>query len=400
MKRRLKISIVLFLFSCGAQENKTESNSSNENYEEETQSEIVRIPNHPNVNPNQTEYTTFLDAKINDSINSIHSIGVQLALVSFYDWLKESGAEVDQLEVLNSMLKADKNKPGYLLDASSFVAAAGLQPETGIKVSKELSEKFGIDYDQKDGTFLVYSYLQKNIEFIENLDVTNKQFNGEDVYYIESNDNAWDQVNVYFYAWKDESGFSKGDFILELFTKDKNDRVIIAQVKPEKTLDATWKKIEKKINDQSIEVKVVLDYGTGTFTFPHRMSGTDYFAMPAIDFTIEQEIPELQGATFKLQNENKKVEITQHSFSFRIDNYGIVLLEEVWGSDTSSAPDEIIIELPSLIIKRPFMIAMQRKELNNEGKSENSLENLLHVPYFLAWINNTSVMVPYLEKEE
>jgi len=391
--------LIISLFSCAQEEKKTGNNPVDDRADRIEKTDTIKIPEGPlNINPDKTEYATFSNVRINDSVNTIHSVGVQLALQAFYKWLKESGAEVDQLETLNYMLMADKNNPDYLLDYASYVAHAGEQPETGIKVSKELAAKFGIDYARPDSTFLIYSYLQKNIKFRENLDVTDNKFKGEKVYFIESNENARDQVNVYYYAWNDENGFSAGDFIVELFTNDTSERVIVAQVKPEKTLDATWKKIESKINDKLVDVKVQTEAGTGTFTFPHRMNENDYFAMPAVDLKMEREIPELQGKTFVVNGRNKSVDASNHSIYFRFDNYGIILIEEVYATDSAAPDEEIIIELPPLVVKHPFMIAMKRSTLNTEGKS-GAKKTVQHLPYFLSWINNTSVMIPYPKNE-
>lgn len=379
------IIIVVFLFSCGEGEKKTENNSDEVENETEIQSDTIKIPAGPiNINPDKTEYATFSNATINDSVNTIHSLGVQLALVAFHNWMKETGAEVDQLEVLDHLLQAGKNNPEYLLDNASFVAHAGEQPEAGIKVSKELAAKFGIDYERPEGSFLIYSYLQKNIEFRENFNVTNDLFKGNDVYYIETNEKKWDQVTVYYYAWKDENRFSEGDFIVELYTKDSNDRVIIAQVKPEKSLDATWKKIESKMLEPFSEKKIMTKEDHDSFVFPHRMSGQDYFSMPAIDLKLEREIPELQEKTFKVKGKQKEIEFTDHSIYFRFDNFGIILIEETFATDEAMMEEEKL-ELPPIIVNRPFLISMERRKLNTEGKA--GAKKKYRAPSLFPWLD-------------
>lgn len=400
MKYYLNFLFLLLVFSCGENKTETDSTTDAESGANNTvQTDTIRIPDGPiNINPDKTEYATFSNTAIKDSVNTIHSLGVQLALVAFYDWLKETGAEVDQIEALNYMLMADKNYPGFLLDKNSYVTKAGPLPEIAEPLMKELKEKFNKDLEIPDASFLVYSYLQKNIEFRENLDVTDREFKNEKVYYIYTNENKWDQCNVYYYAFEKDNQFDQGDFIVELYAKDTSDRIFVAQVKPEKTLEATWKKIESKIIDNPYEVRVKTEEGTGVFEFPHRMNGDDFFAMPAIDLMLERSVPELEGTTLKVKGEKKSLDYTSHNLYFRFDNYGVILIEEVKAVD-SAAPEEFTLTLPPLVVERPFMITLKRSVIDY-GDSVGAKRNIKHLPYFMAWINNTSVMIPYNNKEK
>lgn len=385
MKKITGLFILLILFICSCNNETSETYSSKEEKDYEGEYVSNEIPEGPiNINPDSTLFAPFDDEKIESGMNSIYSIGIQLA----WDAFKINANGNTQPVKKNSWIeKLNKRNADGLLSPESYIAVADKMPEAAIQIKKEFQEKFGIDKELPEGiTYLIYSFLYKSIQFKDLFEVNERKFNNKNVFYFETNYESFHQVIAHYYAYENGNNFKEGDFIVELIPENKNDEIFIAKMDQPSTLNAGWKKIKNQLNKKYRFNTVIEDYEGKTkkafFDFPHNFEAGDFFTMPAIDLLLEQTIPELNNTSFK--NFEHSIDTTFHFLNFRFDNKGIILVEEFGAVECEEEPI-IELKLPALYCDEPFLIVLKEK---------NAKE-----PYFMMWVSNTKVMIPFVNDE-
>lgn len=260
------------------------------------------------------------------------------------------------------------------LDENSYVALAGLASE-GIyeKIQKELEKKFKgqanpelLDSTPKM-TWVTYAYLFKELpfqwaftRFHERLIFGN--------YYVDSFG-----INQLTNIQKDEVKMAsqvtildynnEDDFVIELKTQVKEDRLILAKVSPEKTLRDIISVVEKRIE------KAV----------PTQMDEMSDLFVPVLDFDILHEYSELYSHpihTIDKKLDGTEITVALQSTRFRLDERGAILKSESIFA-AGLAPRNLVFD-------KPFLILLKRYDAQN--------------PYFALWIGNTELLVPLQKK--
>ena len=259
------------------------------------------------------------------------------------------------------------------LDQASYVAMAGLAKE-GIygKIRKQLEEKFHGQASPEllesipPMDWIAYAYLFKALpfEWAFTRFHSNLRFEG---YYVDSFGIKqlmdFDPAEVRMASQVlilDHRG--SDDFVVELKTKAKDDRLILAKVLPQATLGDTVTMVERRI----VNAK------------PMKMGLTGDLYVPVLNFDIFQEYQELYG--HRIRTSDKHIDGTAigyvaQSVRFRLDETGAVLKSEA-----------LIIpaEGGKLIFDKPFLILLKRREVKN--------------PYFALWIGNAELLIPIEKK--
>jgi hypothetical protein len=237
------------------------------------------------------------------------------------------------------------------LDKSSYVAVAGLASKgTYEKIRRELNAKFHGEASpnllpllrdaSKDG-FITYAYLFKELpfrwrfnRFHDDFEFQEKEVDSFGVRHYSSgkrNDARMaSQVAVLDYIDND-------DFIVELKTRSKEDRLLLAKVAPRATLADTI----AAVNDRVASVE------------PAPMqNGTDLL-IPVLNFDILQQYRDLEDRRISSSYrklDGKELFVAAQSIRFRLDERGAVLKSEGGGGGGFGSPKE------RLVFDKPFEV--------------------------------------------
>jgi len=149
------------------------------------------------------------------------------------------------------------------------------------------------------------------------------------------------------------------DFVIELQTRSKDDRLILAMVRPAKTLGATaegvWRRVER--------------------TKPQRMVLSDRLEIPVLDFDLARaysEIVDLHVVSNNKRVDGQRVVFANQTIRFRLDERGAVVKSE--------AATGLFGGGRAYIFSRPFLILLRRRQAK--------------APYLAMWIGNAELLVP------
>jgi hypothetical protein len=218
--------------------------------------------------------------------------------------------------------------------------------------------------------FVAYSYLFKNLQFpqvFEENDPLNFGPNGTAVKsfgFIANKDKlapgVFRQVKIYDYQ-------GPNDFIIKLKTKDPQDELILAEIAPGATLQATIDTVLKRMTTGS------------AVTAAQR----DKLSIPKLNFDLRTDFPELEGLTLKpgpnTPVKNLVTSEVKQLVRFQLNEKGAVLKSEATMVMTASALG-IPLDIHEMIFSQPFLILM---------KQADSAQ-----PYFAMWVGNTSLLTP------
>ena len=265
------------------------------------------------------------------------------------------------------------------LDEASYVALAGYVRD-GIfdAIPKALQEKFGRratphylpppNVTPRPQDIVGYAYLFKHLEFavpFERLD-ERLDFSGLALPafglgpYKRSQDRILPQVLILDYVGPD-------DFIIELATKSKGDRLILAKVAPGATLGKTVADVQKRA-----------DAPARTAAVPG-----DRLAAPLLNFDITRTYDELYAAgTLVATNPDIAKDLwvlsAIQNVRFQMDERGVRLRSEshlALGCSAHTEPQPQHV----MIFNRPFLILLKRVGARD--------------PYFALWIDNAELLV-------
>lgn len=156
---------------------------------------------------------------------------------------------------------------------------------------------------------------------------------------------------------------SESDFIIELKTKAKKDRLILAKVAPSDTLSGTISEVRRRAaTSRSTE-----------------MQEEETLRIPVFDFDLLREYTELHGLRIDSKTEalsGQRLARASQRIRFRLDQDGVALLSEA-SIDTFGAPPRLFL------FDKPFLVLLQRANAKN--------------PYFALWVANAELMVPFEE---
>lgn len=342
--------------------------------EKKTHNDIAGVPDlKANVGDlKQTIITPHLEQSIVPGTNVLWCNTFQLAWNEFIDLtggpiVMESAPSM--VSILNKRMASKED-----LDEASYVAMAGLAGE-GIyeKIRKALEEKFKgqANPDLFETTpqmeWVAYAYLFKQLPFKWAFTRFHKnlKFEGYNVDSFGIAQLLGSQRNEVRMARQviilDHR--NNNDLIIELKTQAEDDRLILAKIPPEASLDETINTVEKRIQNAK----------------PKKMGEMENLYIPVLNFDILRGYSELCGhpirtADKKLDGTN--IVIAAQSVRFRLDERGAVLKSE--------AMMAFGLTSKNLVFDKPFLILLKRRDAKR--------------PYFALWVGNAELLVPVAKK--
>jgi hypothetical protein len=169
------------------------------------------------------------------------------------------------------------------------------------------------------------------------------------------------QVEV-LYKWRDRDTMMMGphEYALDLCKKSNPNQIIVAVIKPEKTLALTVKKLERQMLNYSYKSRIFQEFGPN-----------DAFIVPNIFFKVLHHFKELEGKT--LQNKRFKgypVSEALQMIQFKLDRSGVELKSEA---------KMICMPIPAYyFFNKPFLVYMKKR-----GAKQ---------PFFVMWVDNAELL--------
>ncbi len=318
----------------------------------------------------ETFITAHLDAKIETGRNLLWCATFQLA---WNELCKLTGGpiEIDGAPEFARSLNARSVEAGDL-DAKSFVAMAG-KVEDGIleEIARALEEKFeGLASPEllpapgalPTSWWVTYAYLFKHLPF----EFAFTRWNRPAMFGQKSV--AAFGIDQYFRRQKAEIKMasqvsiidfkSNDNFLIELKTRSKDDRLILAKIPPAKTLAATIEVVHARLAE-----------GKRT-----AMGEMETLWIPVLDFDVLRDYTEIIARDEK--ETGLPIVVARQSIRFRLDETGAVLKSEAIGALGARAN--------SYLFNKPFLILLERRDAHN--------------PYFALWVDNAELLVPFAKK--
>ena len=225
----------------------------------------------------------------------------------------------------------------------------------------EMKETSKVDFRDDDPLgFIAYAFLKKEVEFIDKfVERDPSSFNGSgNVKYfgtMDSNEAGRETVLVLYYN-------DPQDFAVQLKCKQEGDELILARVKPERTLAETIQSVEKKTGDST----------------PAEMSLEDKILIPVIDFDLEHHFSDLVGARLGGKLSGQFIADAVQFIKYNLDAEGARLRSEAAIHTFRCA---IMNYNRSMMFNEPFLLYMKQSGSD---------------PYFAMWVHDDT----YLSKGE
>jgi len=267
------------------------------------------------------------------------------------------------------------------ISEKDYIALAGTKEDNIVRrINKMLAEKFPYEKPVTIELFkedvLLYAYLHKNLKFKNVFHIYDDvmTFNTEKeegdiesfgIYRPENEDALKEQAEILYVSYADEGKHGKyvaSSVILELKTKDPDDRLILACIEPKETLLKTVENAEQLIKDFKPEYRDQKKFSD--------------LRIPKFDLDIKKEYDEFKGKKFMnpaLSLQGWYIREATQSIKFRLDEKGALLSSFVM----FIAPMGLLP--PDIVFNRPFLIYIKE----DKGKH----------PYFAMWVGNSDLMV-------
>lgn len=312
-----------------------------------------------------TVVTPHLECEITPGKNALYCATFQIAWNEF----RNSPGGSMQFSGVSEMVKIldKKTVTRQDLDETSYVAMAGRatsdSSDIRAKIARELNRKFAGAASPgllsklnsvSDGAWVAYAYLFKQLPFewafdrlerslsfggheVENFGI--RQFLREQVNEVR----AASQVLVY-------DNRAPDDFIVELKTRSKSDRLILAKVHPGRTLGETIVAVQNRMKQHK----------------PGSMEPLSDLLIPVIDFDVLRQYGELLG-------QGSPLVVAEQQIRFKLNEQGAILKSEAVMARALSNKN--------LVFDKPFLVMIQRTDAKQ--------------PYFALWVDNAELLVPF-----
>jgi hypothetical protein len=270
-----------------------------------------------------------------------------------------------------------KSFTGRDLDEECYVALAGFVRD-GIyrDIDKALKTKFkGQATPRYKPTTLprpqdiaAYAYLFKNMEFAEPFERMDDKltFKGQPVAAFGMGEDfkpghvlLCPQISILDYKDPD-------DFVIELITKTKGERIVLAKIRPQKTMDSTILAVQSRTKTAK----------------PSEAIPGDVLKVPKLNFDITRKYEEIEGLRLVAKNPKVAKDLlllsAVQNTRFQMDEKGVRLKSEAHLAFGCAAN---ITPLPQhvMIFDKPFLIMLQRADAKT--------------PYFALWVDNADILV-------
>jgi hypothetical protein len=155
------------------------------------------------------------------------------------------------------------------------------------------------------------------------------------------------------------------EFAIDLCRTSKTSRIVVARIKPEKTLQAAFARVGRE---------------ESSYTGPDGIEPHDFLAVPDMCWRLVHRFAELEGKKVLNSGLNEQLlEVARQGIAFRLDYRGADLESEAVLTATTSS-----IVPTQFVLDRPYLVFMQKRGSRS--------------PYFAMWVDNAELLSPWTAK--
>ncbi|KNY25180.1 dockerin type I domain-containing protein [Pseudobacteroides cellulosolvens] len=312
----------------------------------------------------------YADYNITPGRNIVFCSTFQIA----WDQLKKEVGE--DVILTGKPLTADFLNKGFdwsnSISKNSYLAAGG-KGNIVDGINSNLKAMFGEDapiVEKVDpGKYIFYAFLLKEMKFAT-------AFVDTDPIYFKDSSGKTEQVKS-FGIRKD--GYTKykdlvkqvqlfdyknnDDYIVKLLPEDTNEEIILAKVKPDDTLNNTYKAVMDRINNST----------------PSNLGLTDTIRIPEVDLYMEKDYEELKSTITNGTLKYCRIEKAYQNVKFNLDKEGAKLASEAIIVVATPGMGPHVDTSKHLVFDKQYMICLKQKDAQN--------------PYLLIWVDNPDILV-------
>lgn len=315
-----------------------------------------------------------LDADHEKGKNLMYCATVQLAWNELIGFLK-GDVELDTNPSAAQKLNRGEFKKEMLDDASYYVFA-GMGPGAPQRMTEELARKFNgaaspklIPEKMKSNDFVTYSYLYKNLAFRVPLYAYPNAFrfaDGRVKSFGIANENPGRRSMLSSVRIHDH--VDDDNFVVELFSTARGDRLLIAKTKPAATLQKTSEEVLARLDKAGLNA----------------LEDGEDLRIPVMNFEIVKSFGDLAPLAIRNKSVPQPAELKESMqlIRLKLDEFGAILKSEAKkkGSVGEASIDDGPPPPPRhFICDKPFLILML---LRDQPK-----------PYFALWVDNAELLV-------
>jgi hypothetical protein len=317
-----------------------------------------------------------LEIEHRNRTNLLHAATVELAWRRLTDFTGGRPRLEPADEIAEALSRAADAFTDEDLDAESYVARAAVGPGGLDEIRAELSAKFGdaaapagLPAAVGEGDLVLYAYLFKHLAFatpFARQEFSGLRFAGKEVQHfgvLPGGDERLAKARGQQVTIHDHR--SDADFVVELATRSRGDRLIVARIPPAGTLAGTVEAAMKRAAGSLLGRLV-----------GGRLRPQDELRIPIADFELARSYEELVGK--RIVGRGEVIAGADQSIRFRLDEEGALLKSEM----TFTAPRGglgLSLSPRRFVCDGPFLILLARV-----GRTR---------PYFAMWIEDPELLV-------
>jgi len=315
----------------------------------------------------ETVVTPHLECEITPGKNVLWCATFQLAWNEFCNLLGgpirwADAPEMEKILNKRAVTQQDLDEPSYIAVAGR---TTGGPDDVRQRIARELHRKFGgavspellsLVNDVPPGPWITCAYLFKELPFqwaFKRMGV-GLMFAGCEVenfgiwqFLEREKDEAKAASQVLVYDYREED-----NFIMELRTRSKSDRLILAKIPPDRTLAETVTTVQRRLQQNK----------------PGSLQHCADLFVPVIDFDVLRRYDELLG-------KDSPLAMSLQQIRFKLNERGAALRSAALAVTGLAEQD--------LVFDKPFLVMIQRTDASQ--------------PYFALWVANAELLVPFHE---
>ncbi|EKD55881.1 MAG: hypothetical protein ACD_59C00011G0002 [uncultured bacterium] len=335
-------------------------------------------------NDTSTTITPILDNLINKNKNIIYCSSFQTGWNDLTNNVIRETIEIESPPCYFNKINELTKQPALISEDAYLTLSGVVNSQTNGFIKAALKNKFPnihtnndllFEYNTMQNSLFIFSVLFKNLSFVNEFtkiekfkfNCIDKKISYVEAFGIENNDtnfNILDKQIEIFYENNENKNLNnnqvnKYQFVIKLKTKSESDEVIISNFEPESSLEKTYNKINKCINNSNNRKK---------------LSSYSSVIIPKIDFDIIYNYNAINNKKIlNVKYKDYAIVSAKQKIRFNLNEKGVYLFSNFMTIFDMAGPKPI-----NFLINEPFFIYLKTK--------------FASYPYFMAYIANDELL--------
>ena len=325
--------------------------------------------------------TPMVDGKNNVWCSSFQLVWNRMKKSHIREPIRLEGAE----EICERLNTAKQSKDDLEPEAY-YINAGRATPGFIQKIRNDMAKRFPDvrpSSIEPNGDLVAYAYLETYLKFRIPFEL-----NSEPLIFTDSNGNKtpvksfkewteesydpfrYRQVDVLYCDWDENEDVT--EFAIDLCVGTKPYQVVVAMIEPGETMEGTYRKLQKKIDDFKKEPN---------YKEMKKFSSSDKLRVPDMFWKVTHNFTEIEGKKITNKRFNDMpITTAMQMINFRLDRSGAILKSESMFR-MGGLPPKKLPEVREYILDKPFMIYLKKREAEQ--------------PFFVMWVDNAELLTQF-----